>query len=118
MAVRQLDFHDTFLAAEFGHSGDNIAPLIALVQQCGSRGEDLLRGILVAYEVHVALMKAVNLHQYDKNHLAHLAPATTAGIGALLALPTEVVSQAINQAVDLSFFTRESRKGEISGWKA
>ncbi len=117
-AVRELDFHDTFLAEDFGHPGDNIAPIIAVAQQCGCSGRDLLRGILVAYEVHVALMKAINLHRHKKDHLAHLAPATTAGIGALLGLPAAVVYQAVNQAVHLSFSTRQSRKGEISSWKA
>lgn len=117
-AVRELDFHDAFMAAEFGHPGDSIAPIIAVAQQCGVGGEDLLRGILVAYEVHVALMKAIDLHRYKKDHLAHLAPATTAGIGALLELPAEVTYQAVNQAVHLSFSTRQSRKGEISSWKA
>lgn len=117
-AVRELDYHDTFLAAEFGHPGDNIAPLIAVAQQCRMHGAALLRGILAAYEVHVALMKAISLHQFKKDHLAHLAPATTAGIGAMLELPAEVIYQAVNQAVHLSFSTRQSRKGEISSWKA
>ena len=45
------------------------------------------RGIAVAYEIHVALVKAISLHQFKKDHVAHLAPATTAGIGALLGLP-------------------------------
>ena len=27
-AVRELDFHDTFLAADYSHPGDNIPPLI------------------------------------------------------------------------------------------
>ncbi|HSS64113.1 MAG TPA: MmgE/PrpD family protein, partial [Gammaproteobacteria bacterium] len=63
-------------------------------------------------------MKGINLHHHKKDHLAHLAPATTAGIGALLGLPCEVTYQAVNQAVHLSFSTRQSRKGEISSWKA
>jgi 2-methylcitrate dehydratase len=33
-AVRELDFHDTFLAADFAHPGDNIPPLLAVAQQC------------------------------------------------------------------------------------
>lgn len=118
VAVRELDFHDTFLALEFGHPGDCISPLIAVAQQCGCHGEALTRGILVAYEVHVALMKSIDLHVHKKDHLAHLAPASVAGIGAMLALPTEVVFQAVNQAVHLAFSTRQSRKGEISSWKA
>src|SRR5262249_50733581 len=40
------------------------------------------------------------------------------GIGRLLDLPTPVVYQAVNQAVHLAFSTRQSRKGEISSWKA
>ena len=29
-AVRELDFHDTFLAADYSHPGDNIPPLISV----------------------------------------------------------------------------------------
>ncbi len=117
-AVRELDFHDTFLAADYAHPGDNISPLLAVAQQCGSDGNALLRAILVAYEVQVALVKGMSLHEYKKDHVAHLAPATVTGLGALLALPTEVIYHAVNQAVHLAFSTRQSRKGEISSWKA
>ena len=117
-AVRELDFHDTFLAADYSHPGDSISALIAVAQQMRLDGAALSRGIAVAYEVHVALVKAISLHKYKKDHVAHLAPATTAGIGAMLSLPTEVIYQAINQAVHLAFSTRQSRKGEISSWKA
>jgi 2-methylcitrate dehydratase len=117
-AVRELDFHDTFLAADYAHPGDNIAPILAVAQQMGRSGSDLARGVAVAYEVHVALTKGICLHAHKKDHMAHLTPATAAGIGSLLALPTEVVYQAIQQAVHTAFSTRQSRKGEISSWKA
>ena len=45
-AVRELDFHDTFLAADYSHPADNIPPLIAVAQQQKKSGLDLLRGIL------------------------------------------------------------------------
>ena len=32
-AVRELDFHDTFLAADYSHPGDNIPALLAVAQQ-------------------------------------------------------------------------------------
>lgn len=117
-AVRELDFHDTFLAADYAHPGDSIAPLIAVAQQTGRTGAALARAIAVAYEVHVALVKAISLHAYKKDHVAHLCPATVVGIGGLLDLPVPVVYQAVNQAVHLAFSTRQSRKGEISSWKA
>lgn len=117
-AVRELDFHDTFLAADYAHPGDSIAPLIAVAQQTGRDGAALTRAIAVAYEVHVALVKAIGLHPHKKDHVAHLCPATVVGIGRLLDLPVPTVYQAVNQAVHLSFCTRQSRKGEISSWKA
>ena len=52
-AVRELDFHDTFLAADYSHPGDNIPPLLAVAQQKGLNGYDLLKGIITAYEVQV-----------------------------------------------------------------
>ena len=55
-AVRELDFHDTFLAADYSHPGDNIPPLIAVAQQLKKNGKDLLRGIITAYEVQVNLV--------------------------------------------------------------
>ena len=36
VAVRELDFHDTFLAAEYSHPGDNIPPLVAVAQHVGA----------------------------------------------------------------------------------
>ncbi len=35
VAVRELDMHDTFLAADYSHPGDNIPPLLAVAQQYG-----------------------------------------------------------------------------------
>ncbi len=117
-AVRELDMHDTFLAADYSHPGDSIPGILAVAQQCGKNGQDLLRGIATAYELHVNLVKGICLHKHKKDHIAHLAPACAAGIGTMLGLSTEVVYQAIQQAVHVSFATRQSRKGEISSWKA
>ena len=58
------------------------------------------------------------LHEYKKDHIAHLGPSVAAGLGALLRLDTETIYQAVQQAVHVSFTTRQSRKGEISSWKA
>src|SRR5690625_3708624 len=52
------------------------------------------------------------------DHVAHLGPSAAAGIGTLLGLDTETVSQAMGQALHTTTATRQSRKGEISTWKA
>jgi 2-methylcitrate dehydratase len=117
-AVRELDYHDTFLAADYSHPGDNIPPILAVAQQLNKSGKDLLKGIVTGYEIHVNLVKGICLHEHKKDHIAHLCPASAAGIGTLLGLPTETIFQAVQQALHVSFSTRQSRKGEISSWKA
>ena len=117
-AVRELDFHDTFLAADYSHPGDNIPPLLAIAQQLKKSGLDLLRGIITAYEVQVNLVKGICLHKHKVDHIAHLGPSVAAGIGSMLKLNTETIYQAIQQALHVTISTRQSRKGEISSWKA
>lgn len=118
VAVRELDFHDTFLAADYSHPGDNIPPLLAVAQHCGLSGADLLRGLATGYEIQVDLVTGICLHEHKIDHIAHLGPSVAAGIGTALALPTEVVYQAVQQALHVTTTTRQSRKGEISSWKA
>ena len=117
-AVRELDYHDTFLAADYSHPGDNIPPILAVAQTAGRSGKDLIRGIATGYEIQIDLVRAICLHEHKIDHIAHLCPAQAAGIGTLLGLKQEVIYQAVQQAVHVSFTTRQSRKGEISSWKA
>lgn len=118
VAVRELDFHDTFLAAEYSHPGDNIPPILAVAQALGKGGKDLVRALATGYEIQVALVKGICLHEHKIDHVAHLGPSAAAGIGTLLNLPTEIIYQAVQQALHVTTATRQSRKGEISSWKA
>ena len=117
-AVRELDMHDTFLAADYSHPGDNIPPILAVAQTLGRSGRELIRGIATGYEIHIDLVRAICLHKHKIDHITHLAAGQAAGIGTLLKLPTETIYQAVQQAVHVSVTTRQSRKGEISSWKA
>ena len=117
-AVRELDFHDTFLAADYSHPGDNIPPLLAVAQQKKLSGKDLIRGIITAYEIQVNLVKGICLHEHKIDHIAHLGPSVAAGLGSLLRLDTEIIYQSIQQSLHTTISTRQSRKGEISSWKA
>lgn len=117
-AVRELDFHDTFLAAEYSHPGDNIPPVLAVAQQCGKDGRALVRGIAAGYEIQVNLVKSICLHEHKIDHIAHIGPSAASGIGAALGLSTEIIYQAVQQGLHTTVTTRQSRKGEISSWKA
>ena len=117
-AVRELDYHDTFLAADYSHPGDNIPAILAVAQQKKRSGIDLIRGILTGYEVQVNLVKGICLHEHKIDHIAHLGPSVAAGLGSLLKLNTQTIYQSIQQALHITISTRQSRKGEISSWKA
>src|SRR6195952_466981 len=118
VAVRELDMHDTFLAADYSHPGDNIPPILAVAQTMEKSGRDLIRGIATGYEIQINLVRAICLHEHKIDHIGHLCPAQAAGIGTLLGLKQDIIYQAVQQAVHVSFTTRQSRKGEISSWKA
>ena len=117
-AVRELDYHDTFLAAEYSHPGDNIPPLLAAAQHKGLNGRDLIRGIATGYEIQVNLVKGMCLHEHKIDHVAHLGPSVAAGIGTMLGLDKDTIYHAIGQALHTTTATRQSRKGLISSWKA
>lgn len=122
VAVRELDFHDTFLAAEYSHPGDNIPSILAVAQHRADdlqlTGQDLIRGIATGYEIQVNLVKGICLHKHKIDHVAHLGPSAAAGVGTLLNLDPEVIYQAVGQALHTTTATRQSRKGLISSWKA
>jgi 2-methylcitrate dehydratase len=118
VAVRELDFHDTFLAAEYSHPGDNIPPLVAVAQRLDVCGADLIRGVATAYEIQIDLARGICLHEFKIDHVAHLGPSVAAGIGTMLRLDTETIYQAVGQALHLTTSTRQARKGLISSWKA
>lgn len=122
VAVRELDFHDTFLAAEYSHPGDNIPPIVAVAQHVATRlglsGRDIVRAVATGYEIQIALARSISLHKHRIDHVAHLGPSVAAGLGTLLGLDQSTVFQAIGQALHTTTATRQSRKGEISSWKA
>jgi len=122
VAVRELDFHDTYLAAEYAHPGDNVPPILAVAQHLAQRraitGHDVVRALATAYEVQIDLARGISLHEHKIDHVAHLGPSIAAGLGTLLSLEPIVTFQAIGQALHTTTATRQSRKGAISTWKA
>ncbi|MGC0272693.1 MmgE/PrpD family protein [Pseudactinotalea sp. Z1739] len=122
VAVRELDYHDTFLAADYSHPADNIPAILAVAQHLadsrGLTGTELIRGIATGYEIQVNLVRAICLHEHKIDHVAHLGPSAAAGIGTLLGLDATTIFQAVGQGLHTTTATRQSRKGQISTWKA
>ena len=116
-AVRELDFHDTFLAADYSHPGDNIPPILAVGEKLKKSGVELLRGIITAYEVQVNLVKGICLHKHKIDHIAHLGPSVAAGIGSMLRLNTETIIKQFNKRSMLIFQLVNLEKGKYQAGK-
>src|SRR3954470_18311522 len=78
VAVRELDMHDTFLAADYSHPADTIPPILAVAQTREKSGRELIRGIATGYEIQIDLVRAICLHELKIDHIAHLCPAQAA----------------------------------------
>ena len=118
VAVRELDFHDNIMAAETAHPGDAIPTILAVAQHMNRTGRDLIRAVAVSYETQLRLSENIALNPHRIDHVGHLGPAITAGLGALLRLDAETIYQAVQFAAHISIFTRQGRKGQLSSWKA
>lgn len=81
VAVRELDFHDTFLAADYSHPGDNSPATVAAIQTKKLHGRDVIRELATAYEIQVDLVRCICLHDHKIDHVAHLGPSVAAGLG-------------------------------------
>ena len=91
VAVRELDFHDTFLAAEYSHPGDNIPPLLAVAQHLGVRGADLIRGLATAYEVQIDLVRGSACTSTRSTTSPTSARRSPPGSGTMLRLDAETI---------------------------
>lgn len=110
----------TDLAEKVAETAENFqkefTPIYPLNISVKEKIETIAREIYGASGVEFGAQAEKDISLID--HVAHLCPAQAAGVCALLGLDTETTYQAIQQALHVSVSTRQSRKGEISSWKA
>ena len=117
VAVRELDFHDTFLAAEYSHPGDNIPPILAVAQHAGWSG---------ARPRPRPRHRLRNPGRSGGRSACTSTRSIMSPISALRPRPASARCSACTprrstggrQALHVTTATRQSRKGEISSWKA
>jgi len=117
VAVRYLDFNDTYLSREPLHPSDVIAPLIALAEWRDRPANDLLAAIATAYEVSVTLCDSASLRTHGWDHVNYLGIGVACAAGQLLRLPVEGIEHAVSIATVPHAAMRETRAGELSMWK-
>jgi len=115
--VRYLDYNDTYLSLEPAHPSDNIPALMAMAEAYEIGGQDLILGIVVAYEVQCRLCDAYSIRKRGWDHVTYGAYSTVAGIGAMLGWDEETMVHALGLAGTPNNAFRQTRVGELSMWK-
>lgn len=117
VALRARDLNDMFVGAEYAHPSDSIPALIAVAQQTRSSPAALVRAIVTAYEVHVALARAIPLSRDGFDPSGHLGPALVVGLGTLRGLPIETIHAALDHIVHLGLMPRRAPDTQPSHWR-
>jgi 2-methylcitrate dehydratase len=118
--VRALDYNDTYLSKEPCHPSDMLASLWAAAQLSGSRhqGRDVVRAMVLSYEVLCRLCDAASLRARGWDHVTYLPVSTAIGCSYILGLTPEQTRHAIALSVVGNNALRQTRVGSISDWKA
>ena len=117
-AIRYLDYNDTYLSKEPAHPSDNIAALLAIAEAFGLEGKDLIKGIIISYEVQCRLCDAFSIRKKGWDHVTYGAYSTAAGCGAMLGFDEETMVHALALSGVPNNALRQTRVGELSMWKA
>lgn len=106
--VRWLDYNDTWLAAEWGHPSDNLAPLLAVGDYLDQRRQaegrpplllhDLLTALIKAYEIQGCLALENSFNRLGLDHVLLVKVASTAVITRLLGGDRQQIIDAVSQA--------------------
>jgi 2-methylcitrate dehydratase len=118
--IRHLDMNDCDWAISPAHPSDNIGACLAVALATDATPTDLLKAILIAYEVQMRSTEFAKVSFFRKtgwDHTTFVTLATAAGAGALLGLDPGRLAHAL--AIAGSYPTiGELRVGQISMMKA
>jgi 2-methylcitrate dehydratase len=117
--VRYLDCNDTYFTKRGGggHPSDVIPTALAVGQAVGASGSEVLRAIVLGYEINGALASAVWLRERGWDQGLNVVAATAMMAGSLLGLGSEELAHALALAVTPHVPVRQTRIGQLSMWK-
>lgn len=116
--IRYLDFNDTYLSKEPAHPSDNIAATLAVAQDAGRSGKDLILATVIAYEIQCSMCDAASLRAQGWDHVTYGAFSAALGASKLWGLKADQMVHAQGLAGVCNIATRQTRTGQISMWKA
>jgi 2-methylcitrate dehydratase len=118
VAVRYLDFNDSYLAkGETCHPSDNVAPVLAAAEYAGANGRDFLTALGLAYQVQCRLSDVAPVRSHGFDHTVQGAYGAAAGAARAMGLSGPKIANAVAIAGTGYNSLRVTRTGELSHWK-
>jgi len=117
VALRYLDYNDTYVSVGSGHPSDMVPACLAVADALQADGRRTLTAIVAAYEVFAALADRVALRARGWDQGVFVVLGAAAGAGLLLGLTAPQMGDALAIAVSSSIPTRQTRAGELAMWK-
>jgi 2-methylcitrate dehydratase len=117
--VRYLDCNDTYFTSRGGggHPSDLIATALAVGEATGAPGYDVLRAVILGYEVNGALASGAWLRERGWDQGLNVIAAAAMMAGDLLGLSAGQLHHALALAVTPHVPVRQTRIGHLSMWK-
>jgi 2-methylcitrate dehydratase len=116
--VRTLDWNDGMLARSGGHPSDMIPAILAAAEVCGTRGEEVLASIVLAYEILGSLGAAsADGPTVGVDQGIYMGAATALAVGRLRGLTAEQLANAASLSIVPAIPLMVTRRGALSMWK-
>lgn len=117
VALRYLDYNDSYFSPGGGHPSDMIPAVLALAEPTGCDGRTVITAIALAYDVFCRLSDHVVIGElgWDQGMLGVIG--AVCGAGKVLGLDRDAMGHAIALASVSNLPLGEVRVGELSMWK-
>jgi 2-methylcitrate dehydratase len=117
LAIRYLDYNDTYLSLEPAHPSDNLAAVLAVGEAMQASGRDMIVAAVLAYEIQCRLCDAASLRSHGIDHVTYGAISSAAAACKLMKLDAKRTTHALGIAGVCNVALRQTRAGEMSEWK-
>lgn len=117
VAVRYLDWNDTYVSVEPAHPSDNLGAVLSVADAYDRSGRETLLATALAYELQCRLCDAASLRTHGFDHVNYGLVSATLAAARLMGLTRAEMVQAVNIALNSHVALRQARAGELSAWK-
>jgi 2-methylcitrate dehydratase len=104
VAIRWLDFNDTWLAAEWGHPSDNLGAILAVADWLNRSGakkltvKDVLTAMIKAHEIQGCIALENSFNKVGLDHVILVKVASTAVVCQMMGLDRDQTLAAVSLA--------------------